>query len=92
MYHHVRELMYTVRVDRPDPAFGNMALITAAQKVEHYEISGYTSVRAVARQIGMFEVADLLSHALDDIGADVNLENMPHSQSQDTRRKKAAAQ
>lgn len=25
MYHHVK-LMYTVRVDTPDPAFGNMLL------------------------------------------------------------------
>jgi Mn-containing catalase len=24
MYHHVKKLMYTVRVDTPDPAFGNM--------------------------------------------------------------------
>src|SRR4051812_36273715 len=24
MYHHVKKLMYTVRVDAPDPAFGNM--------------------------------------------------------------------
>ena len=26
MYHHVKKLMYTVRVDNPDPAFGNMLL------------------------------------------------------------------
>ena len=26
MYHHVKELMYTVRVDVPDPRFGNMLL------------------------------------------------------------------
>src|SRR5579875_133205 len=26
MYHHVKELMYTVRVDEPDPRFGNMLL------------------------------------------------------------------
>lgn len=26
MYHHVKELMYTVRVDDPDPRFGNMLL------------------------------------------------------------------
>jgi Mn-containing catalase len=26
MYHHVKKLMYTVRVDEPDPAFGNMLL------------------------------------------------------------------
>src|SRR5258705_8539214 len=26
MYHHVKKLMYTVRVDEPDPQFGNMLL------------------------------------------------------------------
>ena len=26
MYHHVKQLMYTVRVDAPDPRFGNMLL------------------------------------------------------------------
>ena len=26
MYHHVKKLMYTVRVDTADPAFGNMLL------------------------------------------------------------------
>ena len=26
MYHHVKKLMYTVRVDSPDPSFGNMLL------------------------------------------------------------------
>lgn len=26
MYHHVKQLMYTVRVDTPDPRFGNMLL------------------------------------------------------------------
>lgn len=26
MYHHVKKLMYTVRVDQPDPNFGNMLL------------------------------------------------------------------
>src|SRR3954468_19776721 len=26
MYHHVKKLMYTVRVDTPDPSFSNMLL------------------------------------------------------------------
>ena len=26
MYHHVKKLMYTVRVDSPDPKLGNMLL------------------------------------------------------------------
>jgi len=44
----------------------DLALITAAQKVEHYEISGYGTVRTLARQIGEFEVAKLLSHTLGE--------------------------
>jgi Mn-containing catalase len=44
----------------------DLALITAAQKVEHYEIAGYGTVRALARQIGQFDVATLLSHSLGE--------------------------
>jgi Mn-containing catalase len=44
----------------------DLALITAAQKVEHYEIAGYGTVRALARQIGQFEVETLLSHSLGE--------------------------
>jgi ferritin-like metal-binding protein YciE len=41
-------------------------LITAAQKVEHYEISAYGTLRALARQIGELDVAELLTHTLGD--------------------------
>ena len=34
--------------------------------MEHYEISGYGTARALARQIGEIEVATLLSHTLGD--------------------------
>jgi Mn-containing catalase len=44
----------------------DLALITAAQKVEHYEISGYGTVRALARQIGAYDAAQLLSHTLGE--------------------------
>ncbi len=44
----------------------DLALITAAQKVEHYEISGYGTLRSLARQINQFEVAELLTHTLGD--------------------------
>jgi Mn-containing catalase len=44
----------------------DLALITCAQKVEHYEIAGYGTVRGLARQIGELEVATLLSHTLGD--------------------------
>jgi Mn-containing catalase len=45
---------------------GDLALIAAAQKVEHYEISGYGSARSLARQIGEIEVATLLAHTLGE--------------------------
>jgi Mn-containing catalase len=49
-----------------DELSADLALITAAQKVEHYEISGYGTLRELARQIGEFEVYDLLSHTLGE--------------------------
>src|SRR3982751_2371303 len=44
----------------------DLALIAAAQKVEHYEISAYGTARCLARQIGEREVATLLSHTLGE--------------------------
>jgi ferritin-like metal-binding protein YciE len=44
----------------------DLALIAAAQKVEHYEISGYGTARCLARQIGAREVATLLSRTLGE--------------------------
>ena len=44
----------------------DLALICAAQKVEHYEIAGYGTAKALARQIGAVEVATLLSHTLGE--------------------------
>jgi len=44
--------------------FADLALIGAAQKVEHYEISGYGTSRALAERIGEPEVALLLSKSL----------------------------
>ncbi len=40
--------------------FMDLMLIGAAQKVEHYEISGYGTVRTIAEAMGNQEVADLL--------------------------------
>ena len=52
-----------------DPLLKDLALITAAQKVEHYEISGYGSVRALAETLGLTEVVELLQATLDEEGA-----------------------
>ena len=56
------------------PAFKDLALIAAAQKVEHYEISGYGSARSLAQVIGLSDVVDLLQATLDEEGqTDKNL-------------------
>lgn len=44
----------------------DLALITSAQKVEHYEISAYGTARTLAMQVGEREVAELLSHTLGE--------------------------
>lgn len=44
----------------------DLMLIAAAQKVEHYEISGYGTVRTLAETIGNDEVADLLRQTEDE--------------------------
>jgi Mn-containing catalase len=49
-----------------EPLAADLALITAAQKVEHYEISGYGTVRTLARQLGLQPVTELLSHTLGE--------------------------
>jgi Mn-containing catalase len=49
-----------------DELAADLALITAAQKVEHYEISGYGSARALARQLRLSAVEKLLSHTLGE--------------------------
>ena len=41
-------------------------IIVAAQKVEHYEMAGYGSVRAFAQLLGQEEAAHLLQSTLDE--------------------------
>ena len=49
-----------------DELTADLALIAAAQKVEHYEISGYGTAKCLAKQIGEREVAVLLSQTLGE--------------------------
>src|SRR5512147_632476 len=49
-----------------DPEVLDAALIAAAQKVEHYEISSYGTVRAYARLLGDNEAVRLLSQTLEE--------------------------
>ncbi len=47
-----------------EEAIADLALVAAAQKVEHYEISGYGTLRTVAEQLGNTKVARLLAQTL----------------------------
>jgi ferritin-like metal-binding protein YciE len=56
------------------------ALIAAAQRVEHYEIAGYGSVRSFAQQLGLQKIAQLLQLTLDEeYGADATLTKIAES-------------
>lgn len=44
----------------------DLAIIAAAQKVEHYEISAYGTSRTIAEQIGNTEAANLLQKTEDE--------------------------
>ena len=43
-------------------------LIMAAQKIEHYEIASYGTLRNIARTLGHSDVADILQTTLDEEG------------------------
>ena len=50
------------------PEVLDAALIAAAQRVEHYEIAGYGTVRSYAKLLGNSEAAKLLQQTLDEEG------------------------
>ena len=54
--------------ERPEPEVLDAGLIAAAQRVEHYEIAGYGTVRTYARQLGEEEQANLLQETLNEEG------------------------
>jgi Mn-containing catalase len=47
-----------------EPSAADLALVASAQKVEHYEISGYGTLRTIAEQLGETKVAKLLAQTL----------------------------
>lgn len=49
-----------------DPDIKDAALIAAAQRVEHYEISGYGTARSFARRLGLMQAANLLQQTLQE--------------------------
>ena len=54
--------------EKADPAVRDAGLIAAAQRVEHYEMAGYGTVRTYARQLGQQQAASLLQQTLDEEG------------------------
>jgi ferritin-like metal-binding protein YciE len=52
-----------------DPVVKDAALIAAAQRVEHYEMAGYGSVRTYANELGFNDAKSLLQETLDEEGA-----------------------
>ena len=54
--------------EEADPDVLDAAMISAAQRVEHYEIAAYGSLRTYANQLGLKEHARLLQQTLDEEG------------------------
>jgi ferritin-like metal-binding protein YciE len=51
-----------------EPEVMDAALIASAQRVEHYEIAAYGTLRTFAKQLGQDEAATLLQQTLDNEG------------------------
>lgn len=52
--------------ENAEPEVKDAALIASAQRVEHYEIAGYGTVRTFAQQLGHTVAAKLLQQTLDE--------------------------
>src|SRR5436305_8853976 len=82
MYHHIKQLMYTVRIGQPDPRFGNMLLeqfggangeLAAAMQ---YSIQGLNCDDAARKDLLMDIGTEELSH-LEIVGALARLHLKP---------------
>ena len=66
--------------EKAEPEVMDAAIIASAQKVEHYEISSYGTVRAFAEQLGRQDAIKLLNQSLDEeYGADRKLSAIAES-------------
>jgi ferritin-like metal-binding protein YciE len=63
----IEEAQEVLSEDAED-AVRDAALIAAAQRVEHYEIAGYGTVRTYAESLGHTQAAKLLQQTLDEEG------------------------
>jgi len=52
--------------EQPESQVMDAGLISLAQRVEHYEIAGYGSVRTYAQELGLHEQVQLLQQTLDE--------------------------
>jgi Mn-containing catalase len=68
MYHHIKKLMYTVRVDNPDPRFGNMLL---------EQFGGENGELAAAMQYSV-QGLNCDDMAIKDLLMDVGTEELSH--------------
>jgi len=80
MYHHVNKLMYTVRVDEPDPRFGNMLLeqfggANGEARGMQYSVQGLNCEDAARKDLFMDIGTEELSH-LEDVGTLARLHPM----------------
>lgn len=62
------------------PEVKDVALIGAAQRVEHYEMAAYGTTRAIAETLSLAGIAELLQETLDEEGqADKKLNDLATS-------------
>jgi len=61
----IEEASEFIAEDAPDEV-KDAGLIAQAQRIEHYEISGYGSARAIAEQLGLSEVVKRLEKTLNE--------------------------
>lgn len=63
-----------------DPDVKDAALIAAAQRVEHYEISGYGTAKTFAKRLGKTQAANLLQQTEnEEVAADKKLTTIAES-------------
>jgi ferritin-like metal-binding protein YciE len=61
----IRDIRTVIKADGPGDV-KDVALIAAAQRVEHYEIAVYGTARALADQLDLRSARELLSETLDE--------------------------
>ncbi len=56
----------SMMADSDEGAMRDAGIIAAAQKIEHYEIASYGTLRTFAQILGMDEMAEMLEEILDE--------------------------